>query len=1214
MINHRYKIVTTIGSGGSGEVFVAVDTLNNDRRIAFKILHSQADSSTQEEHTFWAEVSVLANLHHPNVIRMFDFGRITSSDDPRFLQRRFFTMELIEGTNLAAWYSTVSASPKRAHLLNAVIMQALSALYYIHRAGIIHFDIKPENILILEQTEQGFPSTKVMDFGFAGTRTGEQSLRGTLEYTAPELLRGDRCDARVDLYSLGATLFELLEGKCAFEAPTPVELIKKIVNDEPLFPAEPPDDLRPFHNLMRQLLAKDPEHRPASARDATRIITSASMDERDRFFKTWEQPAFVGRDGELKILTDAINDIVENSQSAPTSLLVVGPEGIGKTALLVELIKSAGARELLTINTEGRDGDPPLATAQRVVQFLQAEARSYSTGGMQLADAASIVFANAQSQARGDASDYSRKRESTIEGCARFIIQCSALFPFVLTFDDIHRIDEDSWQVICAAARDVIPGRMMIVGTTSDTARNATLLWTRILSLGELRVDEIQAMGRSILDEESVGNAVGTHLHALYGGIPGIIVEAIKALKEQWPETIHADDIARTIAGILPKDLDELLATRFSQLAAEERVILSALSCFHLPVPRPTLLAVLPFNPKRSEHLLALLEAKGYVMFVGGPGHVVIRQSRLKSVVLSLIKEDADDLHRLIAQTLLDSGDTLFMELQEIALQYHDCGEIQQAQRFFVEAAVAGHSLAAYKQSSQLYERAAECARARNDTNGLMMILSRLAHTLYKARDFQRAIDVAQEALPNATIEMKPGLYKHLGLSQIQLGQYRQAKENITYALDGDPDALHQIQLRQELVGIEVALGNYAAAERSCLSQLEEAHKHKDGHLLAAIYTDLGITSFAQERLDEAVRYFNSSSDVYGALGEQLRVADAMINTGNVLSARGSTAEAIEYWDKALATSREFGTLNQQSQIYNNLGIAHYKLREYGKARELYMSALTISRRINSIRGIAYALTNLGEVALVEGTYQAALETWNEARTLYATMEDAHGLVETLLQLTQVHLIFGQLQEASTALGEASDLITSNSLDAFTLQLLYMTGMYHLHRGEPDRAVQPFEQADVLFRNGPSGAIPDPAIRLAEARCRSGAIAETSHIMRIINDPKTSPREYAEACYVMGLIGQSGQGAQEKPLVLFKKGLDAIRKEPVSELSWKLPYALGAEYLARGQHDRAAEAFKKAGAVLRYFVAQCTSPELKNHYLKAEQRQDILDTIQKLIS
>ncbi|MFN0158625.1 MAG: serine/threonine-protein kinase PknK [Bacteroidota bacterium] len=1217
MINHRYRVGALLGSGGSGDVYVADDTLNNDQRVALKILHAQATPAAADEQAFWAEVSVLTKLLHPNIIRMFDFGRISSASKTNFVGRRFFTMEMVEGSDLGVWYKTVSSSPKRQVVLTAVLMQVLSALHYIHRAGIIHFDIKPENLLILNQMEQGIPSVKIMDFGFAGTHTAEQSVRGTLQYTAPELLRGEQINGRADLYSLGATLFELLEGRNVFDETEPVALIKSIINDEPAFPETMPSDLSSFYHLIRLLLSKEPEKRPDSARAAANVICSNTSDDFRRFFRTWEQPAFVGRKSELDFIVKATEALARRSQSAPTSLLIAGPEGIGKSALLVELIKSAGAYELRTMNSRGRDGDPPLATARRVVRFLQAEARSFSADGMLLAEAMEVVFSRVDADmiGGGNATDHTRRLESTIEACARFIIDCSALLPLILTFDDIQFVDEASLSVIATVIRDATPGRMLIVATTSQTSTPATVPWSKAVELEEFDVHQIQEMCRSVLEDKHHAAAIGTHLHSQYGGTPGIIVEAIKSVNEQWPESVPDDDIAGTIAGILPKDLDGLLHTRFAQLRAEERLVLSALSCFHLPAPHNALFAILPFNPERSERILALLEAKGYVVIVPDTGHSAIRQSRLKSVISAAIREDALDLHAMIGATIESSTPLGFAELQEIALQYLDCGNTGKAQRFFLEAANAGADLTAYKQSVQLYEMAATCARSNNDAPGLRTILARLADALYKSREFQRTIDIVNEILPEATPETKSLLHKNLGLAQIQLGQYRQAKENIGLALDNEPGVLKQLQLRQELVGIEVALGNYPAAEVSCLGQLDEALKHNDGHLLGSIYTDLGITAFAQDRLNEAVGYFTESTRVYEGMGEQLRLADAMINTGNALSAQGKFSEAIDHWDKALGTSKGFGTLNQQSQIYNNLGIAHYKLREYGKARELYLNALEIARRINSTRGIAYALTNLGEVALVEGAYETSLTTWKEARELYATMEDAHGLVETLLQLVQVDLIFGHTHEIADALGKAQTLIDANGLDTFMLQYLQLRGQYLLLCEKPDQAITSLEEAVILFRSNGSPGTTNPVALLAEARFRSNAGNAHDDLARIIAAPLTNPREYAEACYIMGIIGQSGRVEMaEKPLTILKKGLDAIRKEPVSELSWKLPYALGAEYLARGQHDRATEFLKKAGAVLRYFIAQCSSPELRNHYLRTGQRQEILDTIKKLTS
>ena len=209
MINYRYDILKKLGEGGSGEVYLVEDTLKQRQKSAMKILHGEDQSDRVADQQFRNEVSVLATLHHPNLVRVFDFGMIRHCDDSTLQGRRFFTMEYIQGLTAKEWWQNLRTQQDGVVQLRHVVLQVLGVLSYVHRQGIIHFDVKPENLLLISSGDEDdrFPLLKLTDFGFSVGQDAilEFSLRGTLEYTAPELLRREAFDHRVDLYSLGAT-------------------------------------------------------------------------------------------------------------------------------------------------------------------------------------------------------------------------------------------------------------------------------------------------------------------------------------------------------------------------------------------------------------------------------------------------------------------------------------------------------------------------------------------------------------------------------------------------------------------------------------------------------------------------------------------------------------------------------------------------------------------------------------------------------------------------------------------------------------------------------------------------------------------------------------------------------------------------------------------------------------------------------------------------
>jgi CheY-like chemotaxis protein len=253
----RYRIERPLGSGGMGMVYLAEDKELGER-VAIKTLKSEllsADETAMDR--FRNEIKLARHISHRNIVRTHDFGNA----DGVF----FVTMEFVEGTTLRAVLDSRSRLGAEATL--AIARQLADALECAHGEGIIHRDIKPQNLLV-----DAAGTLKVMDFGVARLAERTSALTqagmvvGTPTYMAPEQLLAESVDARSDLYSAGVLLYECLTGRPPFEAKSPISLIAKVLNED----ARPPDVLKPdvphaVSALIMQLLAKDPAQRPQSA-------------------------------------------------------------------------------------------------------------------------------------------------------------------------------------------------------------------------------------------------------------------------------------------------------------------------------------------------------------------------------------------------------------------------------------------------------------------------------------------------------------------------------------------------------------------------------------------------------------------------------------------------------------------------------------------------------------------------------------------------------------------------------------------------------------------------------------------------------------------------------------------------------------------------------------------------------------------------------------
>ncbi len=198
MINDRYIIKKKLGEGRS-TVYLCEDLEMPETNVAIKIL--PANSPKEEEKTFLDEYFILGRLHHPNIIRSLEYGTVVTTKDNKYgieLGSKFFTQEYYDGISLLN-----DKNLTNEEYLIEVIKQLCSALFYLHQSNYIYYDFKAENILV--KVIDGKPIVKMIDFGFAKNifENEEYEIRGTAEYIAPEILKKEDHDHRVDLYAFG---------------------------------------------------------------------------------------------------------------------------------------------------------------------------------------------------------------------------------------------------------------------------------------------------------------------------------------------------------------------------------------------------------------------------------------------------------------------------------------------------------------------------------------------------------------------------------------------------------------------------------------------------------------------------------------------------------------------------------------------------------------------------------------------------------------------------------------------------------------------------------------------------------------------------------------------------------------------------------------------------------------------------------------------------
>ncbi len=270
LINDRYEIIRSIGEGGMANVYLAQDTIL-DRKVAVKILRGDLAEDEKFVRRFQREAISASSLNDPNIVEVYDVGE----DDGKY----FIVMEYVQGLTLKQLIK------KRGSLtlpeVVDIMLQLTSAVAHAHESYIIHRDIKPQNVIILEDGR-----VKIMDFGIAvalnaGEFTQTNSVMGTVYYIPPEQANGGAATIKSDIYSLGILMYELVTGHVPFKGDNPVEVAIKHMNEPiPSICEYDPEMPQSIENIILRASAKNPRNRYESAWEMHEDLETALDKER----------------------------------------------------------------------------------------------------------------------------------------------------------------------------------------------------------------------------------------------------------------------------------------------------------------------------------------------------------------------------------------------------------------------------------------------------------------------------------------------------------------------------------------------------------------------------------------------------------------------------------------------------------------------------------------------------------------------------------------------------------------------------------------------------------------------------------------------------------------------------------------------------------------------------------------------------------------------
>jgi predicted ATPase len=1025
LLNGRYEQGELLGAGGMGAVYRALDHLSGGyvalKRVALdsaQLDFASRPSSADPDALLLAlaqEFRLLASLRHPHIISVLDYGFAID-------RRPFFTMELLDRPQTLIQAGAGLPLTQRA----ALLVQALQALSYLHRRGILHRDLKPQNVLVVAG------HVRLVDFGLAipQNQPGNSGMTGTLRYLAPEVLEGDPYTPAADLYALGVMAYELLVGRHPFDSANLDSFLDQVLDVAPdLTPlaAEPQ-----LAAAIDTLLAKRPQQRFPSAEQALAELAAAtglvfgleSAPIRESYLQA---ATFAGRAAELGELTAALDQLLDGRGSA---WLVGGESGIGKSRLLDELrIRALVAGALVlrgqALESGSRTYEIWRDPLRRLV--LTTELNDLEAGVMKtLVPDIDALIGRAVPLAPDLPGEAGQTRLAlTITGIFQRQIQ-----PVVLLLDDLQWTGE-SLMVLAELLRLPANQALLIVGSYRDDERPdlpAALPGTRTIRLGRLVPAEVAQLSESMLGAAGQQPRVLDLLMRESEGNTFFLVEVVRALAEMFgglaavgsaalPPTIFADGVR------------QIVRRRLGRVPQEARQMLKYAAVSGRQLDRPVLEALLGAAPIDT-WLSACADAA--VLEVADPYWRFAHDKLRETLLGDLEAGERAQLHSALARAIEQVYPHDDTRAQVLFEHWYAAGVAHQAAGY---AVVAGEQLRLVS----------------NTTEALAIVESALA------------------VLPLDPPSLAAGrLLALAGRINLDMGRRDAATAGFEASLRQARSSSAPADIAAALLGLIQIAARYGelARARALLDEaMPIAQQIGDQALIVTLLNQQGDVLVKSGDLAAGMRAYEQALPVFQAVGDQLGCARCLHNIGRMYFNQGSFAAARQHVEQAIAIYRQIGNRLGALEAAIRLNIIlDYTGHQEQALQQLY--ELLAEARAIGHRGIeAGILCDIGIRMVALGRITDSFAYLDSAQSLAEASRDPQLIQRVLLQKVNNHVYRGEWARAQECLDAAADVFPEYGDVRFEIYLLVMRALLARARDDLDAAEVLLDQCIHMARD-----------------------------------------------------------------------------------------------------------------------------------------------------
>ncbi len=1060
----RYAILEELGEGGKGVVYTALDT-TLDRVVAVKVL--KAEGLDQEAYArFQREAQAAARLTHANVVATYDMGE----EEGRY----FLVMEYVDGTNLR---DMLEGQPE-GHLDLTTLLRLgqdlCRALAYAHAHGVLHRDLKPENVMV---TKDG--TAKLMDFGLAlaldkPRMTPSGTMVGTPAYMSPENALGKTSDARSDLYSLGAVLYEMATGQPPFPHEDSLKAIYGHLHDTPMKPSRLNADVTSgLEEVILRLLAKDPARRYQSAPDVSRALQqiAESLGGRPSEELVPEEKAprtraptpeprralpLVGREAEVGALHAFVDGAARGEGGV---VFLAGEAGIGKTRLGEETAAYAalrGARVLRGRSYQGQGAVPYAPWIEMLREFVREAPREllYKVSGTYAADLGKLVpellekVGPAPTPTLGHPD---QERLRLFEAVKELCLLLSQETPLLLFLDDLNWADPSSLELLHYVARRASGSFLLILGAYRDVEVMEGSVLSQLLfdlnrerlldqvSLPRLPPLHVAEMMAASMGEEEISEAFRDLVFAKTGGNPFFVEEVLRSLVEEgvvfragdrWDRRPIAEiRIPSSVRAVVRQRLDRLdeRCNRILALAAvqggefdyevlkrvslvEEDDLLTSLE----DALRARLIRERALAPRRSVFAFADAQVRDVLY----DGLSLIRRRQYHAKTARALEEFPQG----------EEGERVAL----LAYHYVRAGDVAKALDYALQAGEAAARVYAYEEAGQHLTTALELLE---EVEHEPEVKARVLDQLGDATSYQGEPDTAIGHWRRAASiyrDLKEPVRQGEALRKVAYAFFMETHdqkeasrwyEKARLILEAEARGIELARLYNDVARLEWRRGeDPLAAAVMAQSALELAQTLDAPEEVSHAYQTLGLLMPTEDKA-LTMEYLEKGLEIARAGKRYDSTTRAYVNLGVARACiKGDVPGAIATYEEGLDYVRQAGYSSYRECLRSELAYSGYlPLGAWNEAVEI-AGSLQETPVTCKLHGVLYPLVTLGLVDLYQGRWGKGEERLKAALKAAATFEEA-TFVAPQVALGRLYLEGGDYQAAGEHLRTACGIL-----------------------------------------------------------------------------------------------------------------------------------------------------------------------------------------------